>query len=418
MTFYQLTPEAQSDCVAKLARVALEEWGLEARALELLKYREIAVFRVAASDDRQYALRVHRAGYHTDAELRSELSWMRALLADGFDVPELVPASNGELFITAAHPDVPSRDRSTFCWIGGRPLGAVEGALEGEAAALALTFRTIGTLAARLHNQAERWTPPPGFTRHAWDTDGLVGEQPFWGRFWELAALTASQRSLLERARSRVRSELSRLERSPRNYGLIHADFAPENLMVDGTRIRLLDFDDAGYGWHLFEIATSTHWPAIFRDRRAVLEGYRTERAPGRGGRALLPPSTARNTYLVRRGSGKARAGRPHAGRPVLRRGDAFPGTRGAGSHSCLIRVWNEARKCLATAGMSRPFEATGGHHAHAARSVLLIRRQRPDRRVARSLPAPRSTARRCRVKRRCMYHGSIPGLHADTRQT
>ena len=44
--FYQLTPEAQSDCVAKLARVALEEWGLEPRTLELLKYRENAVFRV------------------------------------------------------------------------------------------------------------------------------------------------------------------------------------------------------------------------------------------------------------------------------------------------------------------------------------------------------------------------------------
>jgi len=135
--FYQLTPEAQGECVARLARVALEEWGLEARTLELLKYRENAVFRVAASDGRQYALRVHRAGYHTDAELHSELSWMRALLADGFDVPELVPASNGELFITAAHPDVPEpRQVDLFDWIGGRPLGAVEGALEGEVGVL------------------------------------------------------------------------------------------------------------------------------------------------------------------------------------------------------------------------------------------------------------------------------------------
>ena len=303
--FYQLTPEAQGECVARLARVALAEWGLEARALDLLKYRENAVFRVAASDGRQYALRVHRAGYHSDAELRSELSWMRALLADNFDVPELVPASNGELFITAAHPDVPEpRQVDLFGWIGGRPLGGVEGALEGETEALARTFRTIGTLAARLHNQAERWTPPPGFTRHAWDTDGLVGEQPFWGRFWELVALSASQRSLLERARSRVRSELSRLERSPRNYGLIHADFAPENLMVDGTRIRLLDFDDAGYGWHLFEIATSLYFhigqPYFAAIERAVLEGYRTERALTPADEALLPLFyTARSfTYL------------------------------------------------------------------------------------------------------------------------
>jgi len=280
--------------VAKLARAALAAWDLEARALELLKYRENAVFRVAASDGQQYALRVHRAGYHSDAELHSELAWMRALLADGFDVPELVPASNGDLFVVAKHPEVPEpRQVDLFQWIAGRPLGSVEGALEGDAESLANTFRTIGVLAARLHNQAERWTPPAGFTRHAWDTEGLVGERPFWGRFWELAALTVEQRSLIERARARVQSELSQLERSPRNYGLIHADFAPENLMVDGERIRLLDFDDAGYGWHLFEVVTSLYFhigqPYFDAIERAMLEGYRSERRLSAEDEALLP---------------------------------------------------------------------------------------------------------------------------------
>jgi Ser/Thr protein kinase RdoA (MazF antagonist) len=167
-----------------------------------------------------------------------------------------------------------------FGWIGGRPLGGVEGALEGETAALAGTFRTIGTLAARLHNQPSAGRHRPVSRDTPGTPMGSSAEQPFWGRFWELAALTASQRSLLERARSRVRSELSRLERSPRNYGLIHADFAPENLMVDGTRIRLLDFDDAGYGWHLFEIATSLYFhigqPYFAAIERAVLDGYRS----------------------------------------------------------------------------------------------------------------------------------------------
>jgi len=292
--FYELTPEAQSECVAKLARAALKSWGLEARALDLLKYRENAVFRVSASDGRQYALRVHRAGYHSDAELHSELAWMRALLADGFDVPELVPASSGDLFVVAKHQAVPEpRQVDLFGWIAGRPLGSVEGALEGDAESLADTFRTIGVLAARLHNQAERWTPPAGFTRHAWDTEGLVGERPFWGRFWELAALTREQRSLIERARTRVRSELSKLERSPRNYGLIHADFAPENLLVDGSHVRLLDFDDAGFGWHLFEIATSLYFhigqPYFDAIERATLAGYRSERELTAADEGLLP---------------------------------------------------------------------------------------------------------------------------------
>ena len=105
--FYELTPAQQGERVATLARVALESWGLEARELTLLKYRENAVFRVAADDGRRYAIRVHRAGYHSDAELRSELQWMQALLADGFDVPELIPTRSGHLFDVVSHSEIP-----------------------------------------------------------------------------------------------------------------------------------------------------------------------------------------------------------------------------------------------------------------------------------------------------------------------
>jgi Ser/Thr protein kinase RdoA (MazF antagonist) len=303
--FYELTPAEQAKRAAGLARAALGSWGLEARELTLLKYRENAVFCVAASDGRRYAIRVHRAGYHSDAELRSELQWMRALSADGFDVPELVPTVRGELFEVVAHPDVPEpRQVDLFGWIDGRPLGSVESGVEGDVETLTRTFHTIGMLAARLHNQSARWQQPPGFTRHAWDAEGLVGERPLWGRFWELAALSEPERALLIRARDRVRVELGGLERSPRNYGLIHADFAPENLMVDGSRVRLIDFDDAGYGWHLFEIATTLYFhigqPYFDAVERAALEGYRSERELTAGDAALLPLFyTARGfTYL------------------------------------------------------------------------------------------------------------------------
>ena len=110
-----------------------------------------------------------------------------------------------------------------------------------------------------------------------------MGETPFWGQFWELAGVSSDERTLIVRTRDRLRRDLAALDRSPAVYGLIHADFAPENLLVDGEHIRLLDFDDAGYGWHLFELATSLYfhlgqpyYPAI---REATVAGYREERA-------------------------------------------------------------------------------------------------------------------------------------------
>ena len=45
---------------------------------------------------------------------------------------------------------------------------------------------TLGSIMAKMHNHAEHWREPVGFTRHAWDVDGLTGDRPFWGRFWEL----------------------------------------------------------------------------------------------------------------------------------------------------------------------------------------------------------------------------------------
>jgi Ser/Thr protein kinase RdoA (MazF antagonist) len=97
---------------------------------------------------------------------------------------------------------------------------------------------------------------------------------------------------------------------------LIHADLVPENILVDGDSLQVIDFDDAGYGWHLFEIATSLYF--IRRDsiyvqaREAVIEGYRQQRMLPDEHLELLPMFLAARgtTYL---GWVHTRAGEPAA---------------------------------------------------------------------------------------------------------
>ncbi|MCP3985444.1 MAG: phosphotransferase, partial [bacterium] len=121
-----------------------------------------------------------------------------------------------------------------------------------------------------------------GFVRPRCDTDGLTGENPVWGRFWELAALSPEERTLIERTRDVVRRDLLAYGRPGARYGLIHADLVLENLLVDGSRIRIIDFDDAGEGWHLFDLATvlrlylGTGHLNLVRD--AMVEGDRNRR--------------------------------------------------------------------------------------------------------------------------------------------
>jgi Ser/Thr protein kinase RdoA (MazF antagonist) len=270
------------DEMQALALVALRDWDLAVVNVVPIKVRENAVFRIDMADGKRAVLRVHRSGYHSDAELRSEFLWMRALEATGIRVPRVIGSRHGRDFEVIAMPTAGTRQIDVFEWIDGRQLGSVEGGVSGEDAAIAEQYHMIGAIAARMHNQAQNWECPTGFRRHAWDAAGLVGEQPFWGRFWELAALTPEQKSLLVRVRTRVAGKLAAYGTKPDRYGLIHADLVPENLLVDGRRIQVIDFDDAGFGWHLFELATSLYFItgesiyAIARD--ALISGYRSER--------------------------------------------------------------------------------------------------------------------------------------------
>lgn len=162
-------------------------------------------------------------------------------------------------------------------------MGSVESQQDKDTDNIARIYHTIGSIAARLHNQATKWQLPDGFTRHAWDADGLAGDQPFWGPFWEFEMLNKEQRELLLQARDRVYRDLLNYGKSSDNYSLIHADFVAENLMVSGDRVKLIDFDDAGFGWHLFELATALYF--IRKEdfygiaKEALIHGYREHRS-------------------------------------------------------------------------------------------------------------------------------------------
>ena len=268
----------ESELLAGLNKVAersVAEWGLSGD-LRLIKHRENAVYELNTGKSR-YALRVHRQDYHSDAALASELLWMRALQNAGVGVPESVPADDGRDFVRVGVPELPGEFQVDMLgWIEGEQIGDIETGL-GEGAAEC--FRTIGQVAAQMHNQASSWQLPDGFVRHAWDVDGLVGAEPFWGKFWELRALTDEELKLIHEAREKVAADLEALGKSAEDYSMIHSDFVPENFLLHGSQVQVIDFDDAGFGWHLFDLATALFFikedPSFNTAKGALIDGYR-----------------------------------------------------------------------------------------------------------------------------------------------
>ncbi|MGE4353213.1 MAG: phosphotransferase enzyme family protein [Oscillospiraceae bacterium] len=45
--------------------------------------------------------------------------------------------------------------------------------------------------------------------------------------------------------------------KSKDRYGLIHADLRLANLLIEGSKIKVIDFDDCGFSWYLHDMASA-----------------------------------------------------------------------------------------------------------------------------------------------------------------
>ncbi|MEM7120433.1 MAG: phosphotransferase [Pseudomonadota bacterium] len=257
-----------------LIQLAAARWEFAEDTLDLVAERENKIYSALDAKGRRFALRLHRDGYVTEQEILSELAWADVLSADGVAVPSPLASAEGRLVEC-----IDGRLFSALTWMPGRPMG--EG---GKPLALRdrqTVFRNIGIALAQLHSTSDGWSPPATFVRRSWDLEGLLGEAPVWGRFWENPFLSDDDLSVITHARAVTRAMLEDIGPSL-DYGLIHADALRENILVDGTDVILIDFDDSGYGYRLFEIATTllrnNDEPDVADLTKALLEGYRTVR--------------------------------------------------------------------------------------------------------------------------------------------
>lgn len=277
-----------SAALRELAVRALAEWDLECAHLEPIGISENASFRVDGPRKR-YVLRIHRPGYHTLAELESEQVWTAALREAGLDVPVPVRTRDDRGYVTLPF-DGGERHIGMLEWVDGELMGRI---MDREPSTFPEHFRAIGRIAAAIHNQSSTWTAPDGFQRHRFDVEGFVGDEAFWGPFWDVPQLDAAQRCVLGSARNAVAEALSRLDDSANTFSLIHADLHPHNIVVGGQGLHLIDFDDSGFGWHHYELAVVLY---RYRDldgfndmQAALIEGYRERRPFADADVAKLP---------------------------------------------------------------------------------------------------------------------------------
>ncbi|AEH07762.1 aminoglycoside phosphotransferase [Candidatus Protofrankia datiscae] len=283
-----------------LAERALTSYDLgSAPTVSLLGVSENITYQVDdLAGGRRWALRLYRPGYHPLEEIISELAWIQALRHDGvIRTPPVVPSRDGELVTVIAYdPSVlgarsagfgEPRYAALFEWVRGsspHPSDAV-GLLRG--------FSALGEITARLHQHARAWRPPAGFTRFAWTWRTTLGSQGRWGSWQDgirivangdqngLKVIDSDGIAVLTRAVEEIRRRIERFGTGPDRFGLVHADMRLANLLVNGRSEEptVIDFDDCGFSWYLFDLAASLsfieHRPEVGDLVEAWLASYR-----------------------------------------------------------------------------------------------------------------------------------------------
>ncbi len=266
---------AQLALLRQVAVDALAHYRLGEGTLTFVSHGENTTYRHDGPHGR-HLVRVHRPVRHgrdvdSTVAIGSELAWLQAIRADSdLEVPEPVAAADGSLTVTATAGGV-SRVCSVLRWMDGRI---------HEASARPVHLRRLGEAMARLHDQADGWTPPAGFTRIQWDHEAFFGDVMVYGdvpaaRCWEL--LPADLRARFAAVGDRMADVLPGL-----SGGLIHADLHLGNALFDRGSVKLIDFDDCGFGPRLYDVAVALwelrdepDYPA-YRD--ALVGGYQSRR--------------------------------------------------------------------------------------------------------------------------------------------
>jgi Ser/Thr protein kinase RdoA (MazF antagonist) len=286
MTFDALPHDDQLAILAEVASAALPLYGLTG-TVRLLNLSENATYEVEGNA-RRYALRVHRDGYHSPSAIASELAWAVALREAGVvTTPRPVWTRDGAAIAHVGHPALP-RPRAVvlFDWETGAEPGIHDD--------LVRPFEQLGAVTARMHRHARAWDRPPGFTRHVWNFDTALGETaPHWGRWRDGLGLTPACERLFARTVERIGRRLAAFGDGPDRFGLVHCDLRLANLLIDGPVVKVIDFDDCGFSWFLYDAATPVsfyeHDPKVPELIAAWVRGYRTEAPLGAAEEAEIP---------------------------------------------------------------------------------------------------------------------------------
>lgn len=213
-------------------------YGTRLEDLKLLGDIENFVYSYPC-DGAERILRVTHSSHRTVNQIRGEIDWLNYLVSNGVPAARAYDSPHGNLV-----EKVDARDGSYFLVVSfekapGRILGPGEWTPE--------LIEEWGRIVGMTHRLTMDY-PDPG--------DDIRREH--WHEFdylrWE-HYIPEDQTLVIDKCKAMV-EKITKLPRGRETYGLVHTDLHQSNLLVDGKRLSVIDFDDAYHIWFAGDIAT------------------------------------------------------------------------------------------------------------------------------------------------------------------
>ncbi|MCP0887829.1 phosphotransferase [Ligilactobacillus sp. WILCCON 0076] len=198
-------------------------------------------------------LRVGRPDYHTHEEYDAEVAWLYEInnytplqvanplyARDGSYIQD-IKGSDGDMYYTMITEA-----------LAGEPLD------EEDTEHIVNQYEMLGEITAYLHKQTQMWNKTSTLDRWDWDYDNIIGKTAKWGHWQDYEGFSDADKEILTQCDEIIQKRLLRYGKNDENWGLIHADLRQSNVLVDADKkIKVIDFDDAGFGWYLQDLAAS-----------------------------------------------------------------------------------------------------------------------------------------------------------------
>lgn len=259
-----------------VAEEAAQRYPYSRTAAKLLAFSENATYLIydPETEEKLCVMRVGRPGYHSLEEYESEINWLRQINDyTPLKVANPLPAAD-DSYIQSIE-----KDGVTYYCVATEFLEGVTLEHDNSPEVAPAHFEMLGEITAYLHRQTEIWNGTKDIVRCHWDCENVIGENGIWGNWRDYPGIKPVEEEKIARCCEIIKRRLDRYGKTEQNYGVIHADLRDTNILVDGNDIKVIDFDDFGFGWHLHDLASAL---TFIEDREDVptlvnawLDGYR-----------------------------------------------------------------------------------------------------------------------------------------------